>query len=396
MSTPLVDQQTLAEQPKEPNAPNEPDDEVAEQILTEQATAFIQDMASLTDRSKDGDATLEMERLFQDAVHAGFEMRGSVGQKFGRDSEGGKSPEYTGNRFAKADFRKKWASMKLAEIVVTKEQTMGIAKVDKEKGTYRSLKWLIKNEGFDDTQKYITKCSKMGGPWVFWNEMFERYEFLRVEKTHTEMFTHAWQIKQKWISKASAERDGADDPKPGDTAPAEASHETRPADAGGKPKKKAKQSHAAHEAVRVNKKPRLGKDADEVVTAPHAPAPRNAEKDGAKTKNQFNSSIAAASNLLYVISVNDAWAWANNEVQRAQLNSAVEAVNGYVAKNTFAQEYLTSSVGDMKKKYEEDDLNHELASMSKSMDSLIATVEREQTSLKAMHSAKFRAMTPKA
>eukprot|EP00974_Lingulodinium_polyedra_P003930 369581-Lingulodinium_polyedra.AAC.1 len=59
--------------------------------------------------------------------------------------------------------------------------------IDIEAGTYECFKVIWDKEGGDDAGRtaafrYCTKAAKMGGRWVSWNDMTERYEYLYVKR----------------------------------------------------------------------------------------------------------------------------------------------------------------------------------------------------------------------
>jgi hypothetical protein len=73
----------------------------------------------------------EEETLWKAATAEGFAARGAVGLKFNRAPDIGQLVEYKAgglNREAKAEFRKKWASVKYTQIKISRGSKRAVAK----------------------------------------------------------------------------------------------------------------------------------------------------------------------------------------------------------------------------------------------------------------------------
>ena len=133
--------------------------------------------------------------LYKSASEDRVDPRTMLGVRFSRDPEGAGSEDYNARkgRIARSEFRKAWAAQKYKVMVEEKlHTTTEHKKVDTSKGVYRSVKWLIKNEGVDDSKKYVDKCLMLGPPWYEWDAMWERLEFLVMEKSFKGVFTRRW------------------------------------------------------------------------------------------------------------------------------------------------------------------------------------------------------------
>ena len=51
------------------------------------------------------------------------------------------------------------------------------------KGTYRSFKWLVREEGVEAAKEYISRCLQMGSPWITWDPMWSHPKYLVLELT---------------------------------------------------------------------------------------------------------------------------------------------------------------------------------------------------------------------
>ena len=52
--------------------------------------------------------------------------------------------------------------------------------------------------------KYNLKCAAMGGKWVKWNQMTERWEYLWVTHEHIQAFTTQWTETLTWMENQEA------------------------------------------------------------------------------------------------------------------------------------------------------------------------------------------------
>lgn len=52
--------------------------------------------------------------------------------------------------------------------------------------------------------KYTTKCAAMGGDWLRYNGMTERWEFLVVVVSRQELFRSRWEQVHEWLSQETS------------------------------------------------------------------------------------------------------------------------------------------------------------------------------------------------
>ena len=67
-----------------------------------------------------------------------------------------------------------------------------------------SVKDLIKKEDAQDATLYIQKCAKLGAPWIQWDPMWERYEVMVMQKSHSDIFARAWRLKCQRVEESPA------------------------------------------------------------------------------------------------------------------------------------------------------------------------------------------------
>ena len=62
-----------------------------------------------------------------------------------------------------------------------------------ERGEYFSGRALVEKEGAIKLRQYAAKCAKLGSPWVHYDEMWERWEYLVMKKEHQQVFARSWE-----------------------------------------------------------------------------------------------------------------------------------------------------------------------------------------------------------
>ena len=72
-------------------------------------------------------------------------------------------------------------------------------RVDATKGRYLSASRIVQEEGGDmearrAAEKYIRKCILFKPPWIIYNQMTERHDFLYLERGFTEEMSKAWNL----------------------------------------------------------------------------------------------------------------------------------------------------------------------------------------------------------
>ena len=163
------------------------------------------------------DSTDAEQVLLANAAETGFDLKCAIGQTFSNTA--GKTAEYKalkgtiGSRQKQAQFRIDWAAKKLQECIEQKSHSQSWRRVDVAKGVYRPFSMIWKKEGGDRSAwtgalKLVAKSIKMGGSWVRKNEQTERWEFLHMQHSTSDIFEEAWSKCRTWSS-SSGELGGA-------------------------------------------------------------------------------------------------------------------------------------------------------------------------------------------
>eukprot|EP00959_Pyramimonas_sp_CCMP1952_P239406 5003274-Pyramimonas_sp.AAC.1 len=118
------------------------------------------------------------------------------------------------------------------------EKEESLTYVDKSKGKIISIKDLLKKEGPEDTAKYVTKCAALGAPRVEFDDMWEGWNVMVMEKSHSEIFARAWRLRQQRLSRQGGSEALSDQPARGAPAVGAAAAATAAAAAGSLPEPK--------------------------------------------------------------------------------------------------------------------------------------------------------------
>lgn len=91
----------------------------------------------------------------------------------------------------KLEFRVRWAGAQFENIRKGRVFTEAFRRVDLSVGTYRPFQAIVREEGGKDDPEAVAaatricvKCTQMGEPWVSYNKMSERLEFLYVVRSN--------------------------------------------------------------------------------------------------------------------------------------------------------------------------------------------------------------------
>ena len=118
-----------------------------------------------------------------------FKMNSTTGKQFAREHEKGEKKEELLKAAAtpesKEAFRKKWLAAQYSAVIKKKRFTKSWCRIDTEKGRCMSLLTIAQEYGGAEygsarraAERYCTKCIRMAGPWVRFNGMTDRVDFL--------------------------------------------------------------------------------------------------------------------------------------------------------------------------------------------------------------------------
>ena len=152
---------------------------------------------------KEAAASVESRRVdpeleqWKTAASQGFAAHGSMGTKFQRacsmDADLKDKYKHCTTFNEKKEFRQRWASTKYEDCLRVKSQTQSWQDIDEEAGTYECGKIIWDREGGDvyglaAARNYITTCIHMGAPWVQFNEMTGRQEYLYLKNQEAHFY----------------------------------------------------------------------------------------------------------------------------------------------------------------------------------------------------------------
>ena len=299
------------------------------------------------------------EQDFMEIIESGeFDLRGPLGQKFQRETKGDENYKGLKSNADRREYRIKWARVKYTTIRQRKSFNESFRKVDTTQGTYRPFAYILKKEGGKDDSAAVkaainiaVKCANMGEPWVLYNTMSERWEFLYIIRSTSDVFERSWTLFEEHFDQNAADNIAAiEDP------PAEQT-ETKP-----KPK--------PMEAPKKNTTPKEKTKLDIVASK------------AAKFKQSYNSQYSSSSKLLQMIrSGDEKWAPFNSDAMIGGFKALLGEMDEL---NDIQMAYLTST--DMKTLR----ANHAEATIIDALEGLVAK-ESKLDDLKKQH-AKLQTM----
>ena len=299
---------------------------------------------------------------------------------------------------AKHDFRQRWAAINLDGIRKTKlSKTQGWRRIDRTKGTLRSLKWLTEHEGAADAHAYARKCVCLGGSWVSYDEMWERPTYLVLTEEHIGEFTKSWQEMlehEEEHSQATTSLAAAPSPSSsGSGGVASQPSTTGEPNATGEPAAPVPAPKAKGSAKALGKRKRGeengGTDDPSPKKEKEVDPSKKVISNANKTKDLYLSSTSGGANLLAVVSSNSQWAWANNEHAKHDLLQAQSRVQDAVRSSPFAQEFVTLKSGIVRSNYKDDAAwLRELAAFTTLLEGPCKQLAKETSTMVAMHAAR--------
>ena len=116
-----------------------------------------------------------------------WDCRGGMAQKFNRENKD--CPEWKACKRAQAvaEFKMKWAKKAWDKVAQKKIYKKSWQRIDTTLGEYLPMIKILEREGNDEegrkaTRLIVTKAFAMGGQWISWNDVTERYDILHLTK----------------------------------------------------------------------------------------------------------------------------------------------------------------------------------------------------------------------
>ena len=329
----------------------------------------------VTSQARTEDTNPEELKLEKD-IGDGIPARSATGQQFFRDSNGGKNYAYRAlaSNAERQAFRIEWANKRLQAMRETKTKSESLTKQDIERGTYLPFDLVVDAEGgahrpaaIRAARNYIRKCLAMQGPWVSYNAMTERFEFLHYRRQVLEVFERCWSHHVEMSTT---------------TNPEAATNKRASPETDGQPP-----------ASPVPKQPRPTPGNPTTPTTTPTPKTHSAYDKACarakKTKQQYEVLTSRASSLTTTIKTQPGWAWANFPQSLHGLTSTYAQLQASLT--NFAMDFLTQDIKEVKNKYDAKSIEAECVTMSDSMDPILRTLDREVKYLLLMHNARFKA-----
>ena len=173
------------------------------EALKQQMETQPDDQAMNAHQWDNGGLTKDERKMLQELEASGafFDLRGLIGNRFARDPEGGLDPKYkaTKGRDAKAAMRQEWHEKQKKNIKDKALRSKTFRKKEISNGHYHSFGWYVREEGgtpqaYREVLKFSKKCVQMGKPWIKWNGMWERIDYLDITEGFSEEFENSWSL----------------------------------------------------------------------------------------------------------------------------------------------------------------------------------------------------------
>ena len=285
----------------------------------------------------------------------------------------------------KRAFTKEWCAETYKEQEESKTHSKSFKKVDKSKGEYMCFAVLAESFGILYDKElairkatiHATKCCKMAGDWINYDNMSETMEFLKIKKLYSEIMVEKWsKFKREY---------GEQDVTKG---------EMRKREAGEQPVPKAKAKAKAQTAQALGKAQALAAGASQKRTADAAGLDGGSASSGVGFKHLCKKASLLKTRLTNVRSLTseilgmiagekNGWGWAKGNGQtNGRLQKDLEKLNENV--DDFAQVFLTEELKDLKAKYAVGHLHVRLEQFL-SLETYVADLETASKKLQKMH-----------
>ena len=315
----------------------------------------------------------------------------------------------------KEEFRTKWCQMNAARWLRKIETVDSWKKVDFSRGQYRSLNAIAQLEGglkedFAAATLLAAKCVAMGFPWVRWNSMTERVDYLWFEHGMAEELSSCWNMyrQQSGVdagnSAASSSTEGpspggvvattgkpakAEDPKPaaansagqdkagGNCGNAGGNGGSKDAGMSGGKGSGGTKSKGKGDAAQDD--PKLKKQRLENAASAKSVAAM------VKTRAAYQAAVSQATSLLRCIDNDGDWQWANAASVRGGLEAGLK--NLEVSLDTFGIQVTTMQLDFIKRTHAEG-LKQKCDTFVAKVGPLVAALNVESKRLTGMQAAR--------
>lgn len=336
----------------------------------------------------------EQDKMIKELIDEGetFELRCAIGQKFSRTDGKGEAYKALKGQVAKQQFREEWLAKQWSQVQEKLEYKKQSMKRYTVKGTLVPFCKIVEREGGPNdpaavraSMLYGSKALKLGPPWIGYNSMTERVEFLQIEKSQEDIFQEAWCIAKEGLKatpqNAAAAAAIATAPQEAEEAVGESPEKHT------RPKEKAKaQAGEKNKGEPVkqdtpSKKPKVVANQGEL---------NKALTQAFRTKAKLASASSTLQAMLLKIPNDASWQWANNQVNVQRGQDLMQEVM-QLQEGLFAAELMTSeSTKDLKANYKADNFLNQVLTFNECAGKLAVSLEQEVRALKAMHSARTK------
>eukprot|EP00974_Lingulodinium_polyedra_P130202 11212948-Lingulodinium_polyedra.AAC.1 len=321
------------------------------------------------------------QKELSDAIGEGVPSYGKWGTAFRRDKTVDHEAYKGLSTTAKKEFRKEWAESKLKAMTLKKTHARKYQEIDESCGEYLSFPNLVKACGGAEVQEnyraacnLASKCVLLGGKWISYNHMEERWEFLRMRRCYTERFSQSWSLYQQETeemeSTAALEKQ-LDNSKEEEAKQPNSSKEVE------KPKSKAK-AKAKNGKAKDKGSVAGGKEKSELDIL---------LVECCKLKTKLSVAKQKAESITRAAMTDPSWHWANRHDQAALIE-----IKDFMKKacfdEAFDNEFLNMEMSYMRKKYKDAELSTKLGDLKVRLERAASELADEVECLTRTHIAR--------
>ena len=250
--------------------------------------------------------------------------------------------------------------------------------------------------------KYVTQATQMGTPWISWNEMTERLEYLYIRKVRIDIMRKYWALHSSMSSSHTAPLGNvaAQPSKQAEATAAEPTVQNKPRAASA-----AKRDNDEPPSNESQPQPKRGKKRwpppSGAKPKPKAKTSRAKSsldltlEEGKRLKQSYEQVSAKASMILKAVESQSDWSWASGSPDVDALASQVKTL--HEALTPFSSSFLTSEAKYVRDSHDDATLESSIKQMVKDLSTFIDDVRSQCQVMTQMQQGRVRALrgTPK-
>ena len=324
---------------------------------------------------KDQDLEEKLQAALKDD---NVDVRSPLGQKFARQHSAGEAKLTYMERKSYAQkkaFRLEWARSQYAQLQEKKQYSRAYQRIDTTKGRYLPFARIVAEEGADAAAlkaalKYCSKSARMGGRWVSFNAMTERWEYLYVSREFVQNFKESWTMYRTQIKEGCQ-------PPPAKNQEKKTEKETEKTDVEESASKRFKRQPSTVGGTTPDEQKKQ-KSALDVALSKYP-----------RVKTDYGVALTKAGEIVTAVESGDIkWRWANNAENVGILQEALAALKVCVEGKNL-RKFLLKSPQELRKEEGGDALLKDVQLFLSELPPLISVVQKRAKGLLLMQQARL-------